>query len=67
MLLGSNQGKILAYRISDGLLDGNPNQVGGIDSAVTQLVTLNNIEDNEAFIMIIGNKELFIYIHNKRD
>jgi hypothetical protein len=34
---------------------------------VTQLVTLNNIEDNEAFIMTISNKELFIYILNKKD
>ena len=41
--------------------------MGAADSAVTQLVTLNNIEDNDAYIMTIANKELFIYIQNKMD
>ena len=28
---------------------------------------LQNIEDNEAFIITIGGKDLAIYIHNKKD
>ena len=35
--------------------------------AVTQMVPLQNIEDNEAFITTIGGKDLVIYIHNKKD
>ena len=34
---------------------------------MTQLVTLHNIEDNEAFLMTVGFKELYIYIANKKD
>ena len=30
--------------------------------AVTQLVTLHNIEDNEAYLMTVGYKELYVYI-----
>lgn len=35
--------------------------------SVTQLVNLVNIDDNDAFLMTVGGKELYVYIHNKRD
>jgi len=31
------------------------------------MVPLVNIEDNDAFIITLGGKDLAIYIHNKKD
>ena len=39
-------GHIFCYRVDDGQEDGNPFQAGQVDMAITQLTTLNNIEDN---------------------
>lgn len=66
-MIGTSSGKILSYRISDGELDGMPHQAGEVDVGITQMVSLINIEDNEAFLTTIGGKELSIYIHNKKD
>ena len=61
--LGTSSGRIYTYRIGDGQLDGNPYQASqSQDMAVTQLVTLHNIEDNEAYLMTVGYKELYVYI-----
>ena len=67
LMIGTSSGKILSYRISDGELDGMPHQAGEVDVGITQMVSLINIEDNEAFLTTIGGKELSIYIHNKKD
>ena len=34
---------------------------------MTQLLCLANIDENEAFLMTVGGKELYVYIHNKKD
>ena len=39
----------------------------GAETPITQLVTLNNIDDNEAFLMLSDGKEVLIYVHNKKD
>lgn len=67
MLLGTSTGKIIAYKIADGQVDGNPVQVSGTEHSVTQLINLPNIEDNNAYIMVTGKNALSIYIHNKKD
>ena len=67
MLIGTSQGKIYTYKVSDGEQEGQPHQAAGVDMAITQLVTIQNIEDNEAYLMTAANKELFVYIHNKKD
>lgn len=35
--------------------------------AVTQLVSLVNIEENDAYLMTVGGRDLYVYIHNKKD
>jgi len=67
VIVGTSSGKIFTYRVSDGELDGNHFQAGAADMSVTQLVNLGNLEENEAYLMTVGGKELYIYIHNKND
>lgn len=35
--------------------------------SVSQLVNLINIDENEAFLMTIGGKELYMYTSNKKE
>ena len=65
LLVGCSTGKIYAYRVSDGELDRPAVQAAEADIAITQLQTMVNIEDNDAFLMITGGKELSVYVHNK--
>lgn len=37
----------------------------GEETAITQLVTLNNIEENDAYLMLSGNNKISIYTYNK--
>ena len=67
VLIGTSLGKVFTYRVSDGELDGNHFQAGAADISVTQLVTLSNIDENEAYLMTVGGKELYVYVHNKKD
>ena len=34
---------------------------------MTSLISLVNIDENDAFLMLIGGKELYLYDHKKRD
>ena len=38
-----------------------------VDNAVTQLVSLVNIDDNDAYLLVAGGNILYLYLHNKKD
>lgn len=67
IIIGTTMGRIHSYKVSDGEPDGQPHQAVSADLTINQLVTLNNIEENEAYIMVAGGKDLSIYIRNKKE
>lgn len=66
VLVGTNHGYIHSFKISDGAIDQIPYLAASDEQAISQLVTLNNIEENDTYLMVCGGKILTIYTHNKR-
>ena len=66
-MIGTSLGKIYSFKTNDGSSEAQPYQAVGAETPITQLVTLNNIDDNEAFLMLSDGKEVLIYVHNKKD
>ena len=65
VIIGTSMGKVYSYKITDGSYSKQPYQAVGAETAITSLVTLNNIEENDAYLLTSGNNELQIYINNK--
>lgn len=65
VLIGTSLGRIHSFKVNDGECCKEPYQAVGAEIAITQLVTLNNIEGNDAYLMSSGINEVFVYIFNR--
>ena len=44
----------------------NDKQAAGPENAITQIISLQAIEDNEAFLLLVDDEQISIYNHSKR-
>ena len=64
LVIGTSSGRVIAYNIESGVAEGNPFQASR-SLGVTMLTTLMNLQDNEVYLMEVGDKELHVYIQNR--
>ena len=66
LAIGTSAGRVISYRIETGQAEGNPLQVSQ-NMAVTMLTTLQNVYDNDVYLMEVGDKSLHVYVQNRNE
>jgi len=61
LILGTSNGKLLVYDLELNKFDGEPIRIGGVEQNITKIKAFVYIEDQPIFLVIIENKELYIF------
>ena len=61
LLLGTSNGKLVIYDLILAKAEGEPIRIGGMEQGVTKIQAFINNEENPIFLVIIDQKELYLF------
>jgi hypothetical protein len=61
LVMGTSNGKLVIHDLILDKQDGEPIRIGGIEQNVTKIQAFVSIEDSPVFLVVIDEKELYIY------